>query len=70
MIQFQAPNAILYQVCKMFNQHNALVKLFKTSIDNLPVYNYGIKIQADKTPVGVTHYNVPTINVVVIIIVG
>ena len=54
------------------HQHNALIKLFKTSIDNLPADNYAIHIRADKTPVGqhARRYNAPTINEVAIVIVG
>jgi len=63
---------IISSLHKIFNQHNASVKLFKTSINNLPTDNYGVQIRANKTPVGhhAGCYNAPPINEVAVIIVG
>jgi len=46
--------------------------LFKTFIEHLPADNYRIQSRADKTPVRhhAGRYNAPTINEVVVIVVG
>jgi hypothetical protein len=55
-----------------FHEHNELIKLFKTAIEQMPSDNHKIVIRADKTPVGqhARRFNAPTIDEVVIVIVG
>lgn len=54
------------------HEHNELIKLFKTAIEQMPSDNHKIVIRADKTPVGqhARRFNAPTIDEVVIVIVG
>lgn len=63
---------IISSLQSFLHQHNSLIKLFKTSIENLPADNYAIHIRADKTPVGqhAGRYNAPTTNEVAIVIIG
>jgi PIF1-like helicase/Helitron helicase-like domain at N-terminus len=55
-----------------FEEHNELLKLFKTAIEQMPSDDYRIVIKADKTPVGQHErkFNAPTIEEVAIVIVG
>jgi hypothetical protein len=55
-----------------FDQHNDLIKLFRTALQQMPADDYTVVIRADKTPVGQheRQYNAPTINEVAIVIVG
>lgn len=55
-----------------FHQHNALVALFKTALDQMPSDNHQIVIRADKTPSGEHsgRFNAPTNSEVAIVIVG
>lgn len=55
-----------------FNAHNALIRLFKTTIDKMPADDYTYVIRADKTPAGehARRFNAPTINEVAIVLVG
>ncbi|GFX89538.1 helitron_like_N domain-containing protein [Trichonephila clavipes] len=56
----------------LFDQHNELVRLFKTSIQRMSADDYTVVIRADKSPVGQheRQFNAPTIDKVAIIIVG
>lgn len=56
----------------LLHEHNELIKLFKTAIDQMPSDDYKIVIRADKTPVGQhsRRFNAPTISEVAIVIVG
>ncbi|GFU51179.1 ATP-dependent DNA helicase [Trichonephila clavipes] len=56
----------------LFDQHNELVRLFKTAIQRMPADDYAIVIRADKRPVGQheRQFNAPTIDQVAIVIVG
>ncbi|XP_031333941.1 uncharacterized protein LOC116163953 [Photinus pyralis] len=56
----------------LLDQHNQLVKLFKTAIDRMPSDNHKIVIRADKTPGGEhsRRFNAPTINEIAIVIGG
>ncbi|GFY36535.1 ATP-dependent DNA helicase [Trichonephila clavipes] len=56
----------------LFDQHNELVRLFKTAIQRMPADDYAVVIRADKRPVGQheRQFNAPTIDEVVIVIVG
>ncbi|GFV41445.1 ATP-dependent DNA helicase [Trichonephila clavipes] len=56
----------------LFDQHNELVRLFKTAIQRMPADDYAVVIRADKRPVGQyeRQFNVPTIDEVAIVIVG
>ncbi|GFS96145.1 ATP-dependent DNA helicase [Trichonephila clavipes] len=56
----------------LFDQHNELVPLFKTAIQQMPADDYAVVIRADKRPVGQyeRQFNAPTIDEVVIVIVG
>lgn len=54
------------------HEHNELVRLFKTAIEQMPSDDYKVVIKADKAPVGQheRRYNAPTIDEVAIVIVG
>ncbi|GFT13183.1 putative DNA helicase [Trichonephila clavipes] len=56
----------------LFDQHNELVRLFKTAIQRMPADDYAVVIRADKRPVGQheRQLNAPTIDEVAIVIVG
>ncbi|GFW35042.1 ATP-dependent DNA helicase [Trichonephila clavipes] len=56
----------------LFDQHNELVRLFKTAIQQMPADDYAFVIRADKRPVGQheRQFNAPTIDEVAIVIVG
>ncbi|GFT07427.1 ATP-dependent DNA helicase [Trichonephila clavipes] len=56
----------------LFDQHNELVRLFKTAIQRMPADDYAVVIRADKRPVGQheRQFNAPTIDEVAIVIVG
>ncbi|GFX59287.1 ATP-dependent DNA helicase [Trichonephila clavipes] len=56
----------------LFDQHNELVRLFKTAIQRMPADDYAVVIRADKRPVGEheRQFNAPTIDEVAIVIVG
>ncbi|GFW42251.1 helitron_like_N domain-containing protein [Trichonephila clavipes] len=56
----------------LFDQHNELVRLFKTAIQRMPADDYAVVIRADKRPVGQheRQFNAPTIDKVAIVIVG
>ncbi|GFY31473.1 ATP-dependent DNA helicase [Trichonephila clavipes] len=56
----------------LFDQHNELVRLFKTAIQRMPADDYAVVILADKRPVGQheRQFNAPTIDEVAIVIVG
>ncbi|XP_071036949.1 uncharacterized protein [Parasteatoda tepidariorum] len=57
---------------KLFEQHNELIKLFKTAIEQMPTDDYKVIIKADKTPIGQhrRQFNAPTIDEVAIVIIG
>ncbi|GFX56832.1 lipocln_cytosolic_FA-bd_dom domain-containing protein [Trichonephila clavipes] len=57
---------------RLFDQHNELVRLFKTAIQRMPADDYAVVIRADKRPVGQheRQFNAPTIDEVAIVIVG
>ncbi|XP_059160882.1 uncharacterized protein LOC131944344 [Physella acuta] len=63
---------IIAAVQAMFDQHNELVRLFRTALDRMPADEYAVVIRADKTPVGQheRQYNAPTLNEVAIVIAG
>ncbi|XP_071042241.1 uncharacterized protein [Parasteatoda tepidariorum] len=54
-----------------FNQHNQLIRLFRTALDKMPSDNYKVVIRADKTPAGhhKGKYNAPTLDEVAVVIV-
>ncbi|GFW10573.1 helitron_like_N domain-containing protein [Trichonephila clavipes] len=56
----------------LFDQHNELVRLFKTAIQRMPADDYAVVIRAHKRPVGQheRQFNAPTIDEVAIVIVG
>ncbi|GBP17937.1 hypothetical protein EVAR_7930_1 [Eumeta japonica] len=56
----------------LFDQHNELVQLFKTTIQRMPADDYAVVIKADKRPVGQyeRQFNASTIDEVAIVIVG
>ena len=56
----------------LFDQHNELIRLFRTALEQMPTDDYTIVVRADKTPVGQhqRQYNAPTIDEVAIVIVG
>lgn len=63
---------IISDLQTFFHQNNALIRLFRTAIENMPADDYKIVIRADKTPAGehARRYNAPTINEVAIVMVG
>lgn len=63
---------IVESLQNLFHEHNELIKLFKTAIEQMPSDNHKIVIRADKTPVGqhARRFNAPTIDEVAIVIVG
>ena len=56
----------------LFTQHNELIRLFRTALEQMPGDDYKVVVRADKTPVGQheRQYNAPTIDEVAIVIVG
>ncbi|XP_067129653.1 uncharacterized protein [Centruroides vittatus] len=56
----------------LFDEHNELVRLFRTALERMPADDYVVVIRADKTPAGQheRQYNAPTIDEVAIVIVG
>ena len=56
----------------LFDQHNELIRLFRTALQQMPADNYTVVVRADRTPVGQheRQYNAPTIDEVAIVIVG
>lgn len=64
--------SIIESLQAFFHQHNELVKLFKTAIDQMPTDNHRIVIRADKKPIGehAGRFNAPTMDDVAIVIVG
>ncbi|GFS92035.1 helitron_like_N domain-containing protein [Trichonephila clavipes] len=56
----------------LFDQHNELVRLFKTAIQRMPADDYAVVIRADKRSVGQheRQFNAQTIDEVAIVIVG
>ncbi|UYV77690.1 hypothetical protein LAZ67_15001947 [Cordylochernes scorpioides] len=63
---------IVAELQNLFEQHNELIKLFKTAFEQMPSDDYKIIIKADKTPIGQhrRQFNAPTIDEVAIVIVG
>lgn len=63
---------IVEPIQKLLHEHNALVRLFKTAIDQMPSDNHRIVIRADKAPAAehADRFNAPTIDEVAIVIVG
>lgn len=63
---------IVEQLQNMLHEHNKLIRLFKTALDQMPSDNHKIVIRADKTPAGehARRFNAPTIDDVAIVIVG
>ncbi|GFW77111.1 uncharacterized protein TNCV_2725411 [Trichonephila clavipes] len=53
----------------LFDQHNELVRLFKTAIQRMPADDYAVVIRADKDPLANTRDS-STIDEVAIVIVG
>ncbi|XP_023315516.1 uncharacterized protein LOC111693854 [Trichogramma pretiosum] len=64
--------AIVSDLQDFFDQHNALVTLFRTALERMPADNFAVVIRPDKTPNGQheRRYNAPTIDEVAIVIVG
>lgn len=63
---------IIAQLQQLLHEHNALVKLFKTALENMPSDDHKIIIRADKRPAGAheRQFNAPTINEVAIVVIG
>lgn len=63
---------IVEQLQTFFHQHNELVALFTTALDRMPSDNHKIVIKAYKTPAGqhTRRFNAPTIDEVVIVVIG
>jgi hypothetical protein len=63
---------IVLNLQRCLHQHNNLVNIFKTSLDQMPTDEYRIVIRADKRPPGEheRRYNAPTAGDVSIIMVG
>ncbi|XP_018494588.1 uncharacterized protein LOC108864106 [Galendromus occidentalis] len=71
-IDTQTHREIIAALQTLFDQHNALVRLFRTALELMPTDEYVIGIKADKVPVGEHRgrYNAPSIDEVAIVIVG
>ena len=56
----------------LFDQHNELIRLFRTTLNQIQADDYRIVVGTDKTPVSQheRRYNSPTIDEVAIVIVG
>ena len=63
---------IVISLQAMLHEHNALVKTFKTALEEMPTDEYKIVISADRTPAGehAGRYNAPTANEVAVILTG
>ncbi|UYV77959.1 hypothetical protein LAZ67_15003037 [Cordylochernes scorpioides] len=63
---------IVSSLQNLLDQHNELVRLFKTAIERMPTDDYVVVIRADKTLAGhhERRFNAPTIDEVAILIVG
>ncbi|UYV69075.1 hypothetical protein LAZ67_6002284 [Cordylochernes scorpioides] len=63
---------IVAELQNLFEQHNGLIKLFKTAIEQMPSDDNKVIIKADKTPIGQhrRQFNAPTIDEVAIVMVG
>lgn len=63
---------IVQPLQSLFHQHNDLIRLFKTAIEQMPSDTHKVVIRADKAPVDehARRYNAPTINEIAIVIVG
>lgn len=64
--------AVIADLQTFFDEHNELVRLFKTALDRMPSDDHKIVIKADRTPFGEhsRRFNAPTIDEVAIVIVG
>lgn len=62
---------IISNLQNLLHQHNDLIKMFKTSLDQMPTDNHKVVIKADRTPVGEheRRFNAPIVNEVAIIMV-
>lgn len=64
--------AIIQDLQCLLHEHHALVRLFKSALEQMPNDDYKVVIKADKRPSG-THertFNAPTVDEVAILIVG
>lgn len=63
---------LIVELQNIFHQHNAMVRIFKTSLDQMSTDNHQIVIRADKVPGGqhAGRFNAPTMNEVAVVIVG
>lgn len=63
---------IILSLQTLFHEHNNLVILFKTALDQMPSDDYKVVIRADKRPTGEheRRFNAPTIDEVAIVMVG
>ncbi|XP_028967934.1 uncharacterized protein LOC114828343 [Galendromus occidentalis] len=71
-IDSQTHREIIAALQILFDQHNSLVRLFRTALELMPTDEYVIGIKADKVPVGEHRgrYNAPSIDEEAIVIVG
>lgn len=63
---------IIGQLQELLHEHNALVRLFKTALEDMPSDDHTIIIRADKRPTG-SHerqFNAPTVDEIAVVIVG
>lgn len=63
---------IVQQLQELLHQHNQLIHLFKTALEQMPSDDHKIVIRPDKTPPGEhsRRFNAPTIADVAVVIVG
>lgn len=63
---------IVQDLQRFLHEHNELVRVFKTALDQMPSDDHRILIKADRTPIGehVRRFNAPTVGEVAIVIVG
>lgn len=58
---------IIGELQELLHEHNALVRLFKTALEDMPSDDHTIIIRADKRPTG---SHAPTIDEIAVVIVG
>lgn len=71
-ITTQTRQEIISNLQKIFHEHNSLVRLFKTAIDQMPSDDYTVVIRAGKTPPGEheRRFNAPVIGDIAVVMVG
>lgn len=71
-ISTEVRREIVSSLQAMLHEHNSLIRLFKTALDQMPADDYTVVIRADKTPAGEheRRFNAPVIGDVAVVMVG